>query len=687
MHSHKSLLSSTLAVVLLVLIGVWPALAQAGGSITCEPCGEECTGPDVATVTNWESNDVQRYDCLKCAVTLMATHWSWARAAMECGSTGERITLTRTRDRWEASPPGAVIVTGPQGAECKQVMAFVSREEFVKYAKKHPEQVPATPRPLPLRDFAKALAAKTAAGAAASATPGSFRDVPGDHWAQEAVAEATEAGLLTGYPDGTFRGGQGVTRYEMAMIIQRLLAKSKAAATETPPEAPAGDAEQVGGTIDVLEEPADTPSARARALVKELADELEAAGVQRADVQEALSLVANAVPAQGDVHKEPPPASFADVPPDHWASNAVAVATQEGFMEGYPDKTFRGQQELTRYEMAVVLKRLLAAIGALAAPAPPVVAEQPGAAEAPGAEAPGPEAPEKGDRMAALLAQLRAEMKAKGMSDEEIALALGPAAKAIEAQRAPGAPGTRIDELIAQLEKEMQGAGIAQDKVDAALRPLNQAVGRQAGAPPKREKEAAPPAPTAREGVNTFGQSGAIVTPSANTLPPHVGSLGYARANDASVGHAAFGVNDLLEVSLSHTSGDLPSRLLLGGKLKIYESDDSSTRVAVGVLDATDELDTTLYGVASKDLEMNLFGKPRRATVSGGIAGGLLNGLFGSFSMAMTDQFSVLGEVVDFGGATRLNYGAEYRPSDELHLKAFSAQSEFGGAISYEQEF
>ena len=49
-----------------------------------------------------------------------------------------------------------------------------------------------------------------------------YPDVPAGHWAEEAVLNMTEMGIVTGFPDGLFRGGNGVTRYEMALIITRV---------------------------------------------------------------------------------------------------------------------------------------------------------------------------------------------------------------------------------------------------------------------------------------------------------------------------------------------------------------------------------------------------------------------------------------------------------------------------------
>ena len=49
-----------------------------------------------------------------------------------------------------------------------------------------------------------------------------FADVPTDHWAFDAIAELAAKGIIEGFPDGTFKGDRGVTRYEVAMIVARI---------------------------------------------------------------------------------------------------------------------------------------------------------------------------------------------------------------------------------------------------------------------------------------------------------------------------------------------------------------------------------------------------------------------------------------------------------------------------------
>lgn len=54
-----------------------------------------------------------------------------------------------------------------------------------------------------------------------------FPDVPGEHWAYEALARMKREGLLVGYPDGLFRGNRPASRYEMAVAIHATYAHLK----------------------------------------------------------------------------------------------------------------------------------------------------------------------------------------------------------------------------------------------------------------------------------------------------------------------------------------------------------------------------------------------------------------------------------------------------------------------------
>jgi len=92
-----------------------------------------------------------------------------------------------------------------------------------------------------------------------------FGDLPAGHWAYDAVANLAAKGLIEGYPDGTFKGDRACSRWELAMVIARFLAKN--------------DQEHASfATKDELEQ--------LRILVKEFDDELEAIGVRVTNLEE-----------------------------------------------------------------------------------------------------------------------------------------------------------------------------------------------------------------------------------------------------------------------------------------------------------------------------------------------------------------------------------------------------------------
>lgn len=53
-----------------------------------------------------------------------------------------------------------------------------------------------------------------------------FADVPAGHWSHDAVAQLAESGVVDGYGDGSYRGAEAISRYEMAAMVARALSKS-----------------------------------------------------------------------------------------------------------------------------------------------------------------------------------------------------------------------------------------------------------------------------------------------------------------------------------------------------------------------------------------------------------------------------------------------------------------------------
>ncbi len=126
-----------------------------------------------------------------------------------------------------------------------------------------------------------------------------FGDVPHGHWAGQAIIVLARRGIVSGYPDSTFAGQRPLTRYEFAVAVQRL--------TQEPLR---------------LDFPRFKPRMRPRI-------ELPILG-----------------------------RPFADVPKEHWASDAVDWLREKGIAAGYSDGTFRGDRLMSRGEVSVAARRL-----------------------------------------------------------------------------------------------------------------------------------------------------------------------------------------------------------------------------------------------------------------------------------------------------------------------------------------
>jgi len=110
------------------------------------------------------------------------------------------------------------------------------------------------------------LGSLLALGHSASATP--FSDVPANHWAYQAIQSLAADGLVEGYPDGKFKGDRPLTRYEMAVLVARVIAKLQANG--------AGYASKAD--LDKLQK-----------LIDALKDELDSLGVRVTNLEDALN--------------------------------------------------------------------------------------------------------------------------------------------------------------------------------------------------------------------------------------------------------------------------------------------------------------------------------------------------------------------------------------------------------------
>ena len=115
------------------------------------------------------------------------------------------------------------------------------------------------------------LAMAMALGVSATAFAANpFSDVPAGHWAYGSVAKLAAAGIVDGYPDGTFKGDNLMTRYEMAQIVAKAYAKGAIGADDKLMAEFADELDNLGVRVAKLEKKADnvkiTGAVRARYL-------------------------------------------------------------------------------------------------------------------------------------------------------------------------------------------------------------------------------------------------------------------------------------------------------------------------------------------------------------------------------------------------------------------------------------
>ena len=159
-----------------------------------------------------------------------------------------------------------------------------------------------------------------ASAATAAAQSQRFPDVPPDHYAFEAVEWAAEAGVTTGYTDGTFKPEQTLSRWHAVVFMERYYDE-----------------------ILQAEESEDFTRGDMMVLLKAIND--GAVGGGESDT------AAESPPEQAASHR------FPDVPPDHHTFEAVEWAAEAGVTTGYTDGTFKPEQTLIKRHAVVFMER------------------------------------------------------------------------------------------------------------------------------------------------------------------------------------------------------------------------------------------------------------------------------------------------------------------------------------------
>lgn len=336
--------------------------------------------------------------------------------------------------------------------------------------------------------------------------PRQFSDVPAGHWARQAVEFAVQCGLVEGFPDGTFRGNSGLTRYQVALIFFRMFEQQRSASLSQECRLGAQQAAQsVGPELQALTQRFEQLEAASRDRETRLAaleTEVRAAA-QAAQQVQALSTRLDTLEGRVQQLGAQPAQPQAQTPPAQEGPTAAelqariaALEQQVRSLSSAPAPQAQPAQP-TQPAQAAQPGPEVAALEARIAALETQVRTQAAAPARPAAPAPDTAALEA--RIGALETQARQQAAAPAQPAPNTA-ALESRIAALEARPAPAAPDTSaLEGRINTLEQQArnQPAAVEPARVSALeeqVRVLNTQVGelRAAQATPAAPPAAAP---------------------------------------------------------------------------------------------------------------------------------------------------------------------------------------------------
>jgi hypothetical protein len=170
---------------------------------------------------------------------------------------------------------------------------------------------------------------------------------------------------------------------------------------------------------------------------------------------------------------------------------------------------------------------------------------------------------------------------------------------------------------------------------------------------------------TAVAAPSFLGPTGLIETPTADALDKDdynlaVFTLNLEEGADSNIYAANLGLAEGLEVGFARHSPedgagetfvnapeDGAGETFVNAKYTFSRETEANPAIAAGVMDFTDEVNTTTYVVLSKVLESRWetrFGEITAPRVHFGVGGGQLDGIFGGFSVALGERVLLMVE-------------------------------------------
>lgn len=165
-----------------------------------------------------------------------------------------------------------------------------------------------------------------------------------NHWAKVQVGDWMDKGLVNGYPDGTFKPDNNITRAEFMVIVNGAFGYKEKA------------------TVDYKDVTADAWYADAVAKAK-AAGYFTGYADGTAKPDSPISRQETAVvimKVKGLTQNESAAAKFTDAAGiSQWSKGAIGATVTAGFMNGYPDGSFKANNPITRAEAVVALSKAM----------------------------------------------------------------------------------------------------------------------------------------------------------------------------------------------------------------------------------------------------------------------------------------------------------------------------------------
>lgn len=177
-----------------------------------------------------------------------------------------------------------------------------------------------------------------------------FTDI-GNHWAQQAIQQLSARGIISGYPDDTFRPDNPITRAEFLVMLMRLLGEEEVEA-----ELPFADREQIGSWAE---------RAIAQAIMLGIVQGYEDGSFrpnQHITRTEMSAMIARAIGLGEEPAEQTRFADDEDIP--SWAKAAVEAMRKQGIIQGRGNGQFVPNASATRGEAAAIMLRIISIIDA-----------------------------------------------------------------------------------------------------------------------------------------------------------------------------------------------------------------------------------------------------------------------------------------------------------------------------------